>query len=310
MTTKNNGGDRGLLEDFLAWAGVEKGLSPKTLEAYASDLLLFSAWCDTAGRAWLDADEDLVVAWLWSLKQAGSAPTSVARRLVTLRQLYKFLLLEERIETNPVAFLDSPRTGRPLPVCLTRAEVERLTTWYPPDTVRGLRDRTILEILYSCGLRISELLNLRMGNIDLANGFLTVEGKGSKERIVPVGQRALGLLRDYLGMARSGLSGKTVTDIVFLNARGGQLSRMGAWKIVHAAVIGAGIDKPVSPHTLRHSFASHLLENGADLRAVQELLGHADIATTQIYTHLAREYLVRIHAECHPLEIGGSAGPS
>lgn len=294
--------DPGILEDFLAWIEIEKGLSDTTREAYASDLGLFAMWCRSADRGWQDVDEDLVVGWLWSLKQAGAAPSTIARRLVTLRQLYKYLLLEKRVQTSPVAFLDSPRIGRPLPTCLTRDEVERLVHWYSPDTARGLRDRTMLEILYSCGLRISELLSLVMSNVDLENGFLTVEGKGARERIVPMGKRAESLLRDYLDLARSSLLAGKVSEYVFLNSRGAALSRMAAWKVVHAAATGAGIAKTVSPHTLRHSFASHLLENGADLRAVQELLGHADIATTQIYTHLAREYLVRIHAECHPLE--------
>ena len=290
------------LNDFLAWLGVEKGLAQKTQEAYQSDLELFATWCRAAERDWVTADEDLVIAWLWSLKQSAAAATTIARRLVALRQFYKYLLLEERIPSSPVAFLDSPRTGRPLPTCLTKAEVERLIDWYQTDTVRGLRDRTILELLYSCGLRISELLGLGMGNIDLENRFLTVEGKGSKERIVPMGLRASQILAEYLTRGRPSLLGRKTLDAVFLNARGTALSRMTAWKLVHAAAVGAGIHKTVSPHTLRHSFASHLLENGADLRVVQELLGHADIATTQIYTHLAREFLVRVHAECHPLE--------
>lgn len=282
---------------------VEKGLSDTTREAYANDLELFGLWCGSLGRSWQDADEDLVIGWLWSLKQAGAAPTTIARRLVTLRQLYKYLLLEDLIKTSPVAFLDSPRTGRPLPTVLTFEEVERVLDWYPPTTPLGLRNRTMLEILYSSGLRISELLALVMGAVDLKDASLTIEGKGARERIVPIGERALDLIKEYLDLVRPGLLAGRISEYVFVNSRGRALSRMTAWKIVHAAAQGSGIQKTVSPHTLRHSFASHLLEKGADLRAVQELLGHADIVTTQIYTHVATAYLVKLHERCHPLEI-------
>ena len=289
------------LDDFCAWIVVEKGLATATQEAYRSDLDLFAVWCRLRETDWADVDEECVVSWLWSQKQTEAAATTLARRLVAVRQFYKYLRIEGGADHDPVAFVDAPRTGRKLPALLSRDEVDRLIDWYPPTDAASLRNRTMLEVLYSCGLRISELLTLTLGNIDIGNGFLTVVGKGSRERIVPVGARARDLLADYLRLSRSTLLGAEVHDTAFVNARGRPLSRMGAWKIVHAAAVGSGIEKPLSPHTLRHSFATHLLENGADLRAVQELLGHADIGTTQIYTHLSRQFLVDLHARCHPL---------
>jgi len=191
---------------------------------------------------------------------------------------------------------------RTLPSLLSREEVEALISWYTVNTHAGLRNRAMIELLYSCGLRISELLDLSINNIDFTDGFLTVRGKGSKERVVPMGESALRLLREYLDRARQSFLGKERNHFVILNSRGKRMSRMGAWKIVHAAAVGAGICKPLSPHTLRHSCATHLLEGGADLRSVQEFLGHADIGTTQVYTHLVSAYLLEMYNKCHPLE--------
>jgi len=291
-----------VLDDFCAALTAEKGLARATLEAYRGDLVLFIRFCDAQKKDWLAAGEEDIVAWLWAMRQEGSSPASVARRLVTLRQFYKFLLTTGAVNTDPLAFIDSPKKTRSLPSFLSRGEVEALISWYKPSTCAGLRNRAMIELLYSCGLRISELLSLSMNNIDFIDGFLTVRGKGSKERVVPMGKSALLLLRDYLKHARQALLGKERNQFVFLNNRGKKMSRMGAWKIVHTAALGAGIGKPLSPHTLRHSCATHLLEGGADLRSVQEFLGHADIGTTQVYTHLLSAYLIKMFNECHPIE--------
>ncbi|MDR2733564.1 MAG: site-specific tyrosine recombinase XerD [Spirochaetota bacterium] len=291
-----------VLDDFCATLAVEKGLARATLEAYRSDLILFMRFCAAQKKDWLVVGETDIVAWLWKMRQEGARPATAARRLVTLRQFYKFLLTEGTINADPLAFIDSPKSLRTLPSLLSREEVEALISWNKPNTSAGLRNRAMIELLYSCGLRISELLDLSMNNIDFTDGFLTVRGKGSKERVVPAGESALHLLREYLGYARQALLGKERNHYVFLNVRGKRMSRMGAWKIVHAAALGAGIGKPLSPHTLRHSCATHLLEGGADLRSVQEFLGHADIGTTQVYTHLVSAYLLKMYNECHPLE--------
>ena len=292
-----------ILDDFSAWLYKEKGLATATLSAYRSDLLLYIRWCGEQEKDWLGASEADIVSWLWAMRQGGSVSATLARRLVTLRQFYKFLLLEGSIKSDPLAFIGMPKTERTLPSLLSREEVERLIDWYAGDTSASLRNRAMIEFLYSCGLRISELLGLRSGEIDFTENFLRVTGKGSKERLVPMGKSARALLDDYLALARSSLIGRERHDYVFVNARGKKMSRMGAWKIVRAAAVGAGIQKPLSPHTLRHSCATHLLEGGADLRSVQEFLGHSNIMTTQIYTHLVSAYLLSVYEACHPIEL-------
>jgi integrase/recombinase XerD len=292
-----------VLDDFCAWLYKEKGLAPATLSAYRSDLILYARRCREQDKDWLKASEQDIVAWLWAMRQSGAVSATVTRRLVALRQFYKFLLLEGYAEFDPLAFIDVPKAARTLPSLLDREDVERLIDWYAGNTSASLRNRTMIEVLYSCGLRISELLGLCIREIDFSDNFLRVTGKGSKERLVPMGKSARGLLDDYLGLARSSLLGRERHDYVFVNARGKKMSRMGAWKIVHAAAVGAGIQKPLSPHTLRHSCATHLLEGGADLRSVQEFLGHSNIKTTQIYTHLVSAYLLSVYEKCHPIEL-------
>jgi integrase/recombinase XerD len=295
-------GARYVLDDFCADITMTQGLAPATAEAYRSDLIFFKGFCDERHADWLAAAEGDIVAWLWEMRQARAAPATVARRMSALRHFYKFLLLEGKILTDPFTNIDSPKATRTLPSLLTREEVDTLLDWYKPDTTAGIRNRAMLELLYSCGLRISELLNLTLGNIDGKGGFLTVKGKGSKERVVPMGETAKEVLQDYLDHARQSLLGKERNSWIFLNNRGMQMTRMGAWKIVHAAAVGTGIHTHLSPHTLRHSCATHLLEGGADMRTVQEFLGHADIDTTLVYTHLVSAYLLGEYNKAHPLE--------
>ncbi|HSM59703.1 MAG TPA: site-specific tyrosine recombinase XerD [Longimicrobiales bacterium] len=288
-------------EQFQDHLAFERGLSERTVGAYARDLRRWADVLDSLGvRTPGDVTPVHLRAWVYSLKEAGLAPASIRRAQSAVRTYFAFLLAEGALEVDPTERLESPRLGLRLPDHLTRPEVEGLLD--APDAEDRLywRDRAILELLYACGLRVSELTDLPLTALDLDGGFLTVFGKGSKERFVPVGAPALRVLRRYLGAVRPALERGRGKGRVFLNARGAPLSRVSVWALVKKAARRAGIEREISPHTLRHTFATHLLEGGADLAAVQELLGHADISTTQIYTHLDREYLRDVHRRYHP----------
>jgi integrase/recombinase XerD len=288
-------------EQFQDYLAFERGLSDRTVSAYGRDLARWAAFLKGEG---VEGPEDVSAehlrAWVFALKDAGMAPTSIRRAQSSVRTYYAFLLAEGAVEVDPTERLQSPKIGRRLPEVLSRDEVERFVQ--APDEKSRLywRDRAVLELLYASGLRVSELSELPLTAIDLDEGFLTVFGKGSKERLVPVGAPALRACVRYLRDVRPGLERGKGQGRVFLNARGGPLSRMAIWKLVRESARRAGIVKKVSPHTLRHTFATHLLQGGADLAAVQELLGHADISTTQIYTHVDRDYLRDVHRRYHP----------
>jgi integrase/recombinase XerD len=290
-------------EQFQDYLTFERGLSDRTVSAYRRDLKRWAAFMDARGIAGPGAvtPGDLR-GWVFGLKEAGLAATSIRRAQSAVRTYYGFLLAEGVVEADPTERLESPRLGRRLPDFLTRDETDRLLESPNPDDPLHWRDRAILELLYATGMRVSELSDLPLSSLDLDEGFLTVFGKGAKERLVPVGEPALRALGRYLRETRPGLEagrGKS-KGRVFLNRRGTPLSRVAVWRIVKEAARRAGIRRKVSPHTLRHTFATHLLEGGADLAAVQELLGHADISTTQIYTHVDREYLRDVHRRYHP----------
>jgi len=288
-------------EQFQDYLSYERGLSPRTVSAYARDL-----------ARWRDFVVDLGVGdpaqvtprqmreWVFALKDTGLAATSIRRAQSAIRTYFGFLLAEGAVTVDPTDRLEAPRISRRLPVFLTAAEVGRLLD--APDASRPLfwRDRAILEFMYATGVRVSELVELPLSAVDLEEGFATIFGKGSKERFVPVGEPALRALGRYIRDVRSTLDRGRGAGRVFLNARGRPMRRESMWSIVKDATRRAGITKKVSPHTLRHTFATHLVEGGADLAAVQELLGHADIATTQIYTHLDRDYLRDVHRRYHP----------
>lgn len=288
-------------EQFQDHLAFERGLSERTVAAYARDL---RRWADVLDSLGVSAPGDVTPvhlrAWVYSLKEAGLAPASIRRAQSAVRTYFAFLLAEGTLEADPTERLESPRLGLRLPDHLTGPEVEGLLDAPDPEDRLYWRDRTILELLYACGLRVSELTDLSLTALDLDGGFLTVFGKGSKERFVPVGAPALRALRRYLAAVRPALEKGRGKGRVFLNARGAPLSRVSVWALVKKAARRAGIGREISPHTLRHTFATHLLEGGADLAAVQELLGHADISTTQIYTHLDREYLRDVHRRYHP----------
>ncbi|MFQ5536572.1 MAG: site-specific tyrosine recombinase XerD [Gemmatimonadota bacterium] len=295
------------MEPFQDHLAFERGLSHRTLEAYGRDLEWMVAFLEERGVKEPPAvkPEDLR-AWIYHLSERGLASSSIRRAQSAARTFFAFLLAEGLLQTDPAERLEAPRMIRTLPHHLSVEEVTRLLD--APDPTRALywRDRALLETLYASGMRVSELVDLLLSSLDLEEGIATVFGKGSKERIVPLGGPALRALRRYLREVRPGLDRGRGEGRVFLSARGRPLSRQMVFRIVREAARRAGIAKKVSPHTLRHSFATHLLEGGADLAAVQELLGHADISTTQIYTHVDRSYLRDMHRRFHPRGGGGS----
>ena len=289
------------LDLFLNYLVVEKGLSRNTLDAYGRDLARYLECLAKASIASPDqVTPALVLRFLAQLKDQGLAPRSRARTLVALRTFHRFLLQEGYARTNPAARVEAPKSLQPLPHTLSPLEVERLLQAPTGDKPLALRDRAMLEILYATGLRVSELVGLKQENLQLDIGYLVTFGKGRKERIVPMGEVSMAALRTYLQLGRPLLCRETNSVLLFLNRGGKGLTRQGFWKIIKRRALQAGIAKNIMPHTLRHSFATHLLENGADLRSVQTMLGHADISTTQIYTHVTRERLKQLHGQFHP----------
>jgi integrase/recombinase XerD len=291
------------LRSYFHYLRVEKGLAANTVAGYKNDLERYAEYLREAGfRKLSDVQESDISAYLQSLGKKGLRASSIARALSSIRGLHKFVFEEEHGSANPTTLIDGPKREKRLPETLTVKEIDRILNQIERDD-KGLwiRNRALLEFLYATGVRVSELTGLTRSQMLIQEGVVRVFGKGSKERIVPVGSIALEWLQKYLVEIRPGLARNRLgKDIVFLNRRGGPLSRMAVWNILQAAVRSAGIDKRIYPHILRHSFATHMLERGADLRSVQELLGHADISTTQIYTHVDASYLRRIHATYHP----------
>ncbi len=285
---------------FLEHLVVERGLAQNSLEAYQRDLFCYTAYLTARGMQVSTLDRTEVPRYLLTLREAGLSPRSVARHLSVIRQFHRFLVRENHAREDPTSHLESPRPWRRLPTVLSSDEVDRLIAPDRPTTPRGLRDRAMLEVLYASGLRVSELVGLRLADLDLAGGILRVLGKGNKERLVPLGDAAVDCLRAYLVAGRPKLERRHVSPHLFLGRHGRGLTRQMFWQLLRRYVQAAGITKPVTPHTLRHSFATHLLERGADLRSVQVMLGHADINTTQIYTHLTRAHLKAIYDKHHP----------
>ncbi len=292
-----------LVLDFLSYLEFERGLSRNTLEAYRSDLLQFGRFLARRHLVALDVSTlelDDFLAELGGSEGGAASPATVHRKAACLRSFYRHLRRDGLLDTDPTASLAAPRRSRRLPQVLTRGEVDTLLSQPRGTEPTALRDRALLELMYACGLRASEAIGLDVGDVDLDDGFLRARGKGSKERVVPVGQQALAALRRYLERGRPPLVGGAPESRLFLNFRGGPLTRQGLYKIVRRHAISAGLADRMSPHTLRHTFATHLLAGGCDLRAVQEMLGHADVATTQLYTHLSSERLKDVYFRSHP----------
>jgi integrase/recombinase XerD len=289
------------ISQFLTHVKVEKGLSPNTVSAYQRDLAKFDVFAQKRRLTLVAVSRDDLVDFLAGLYREKLESRTVARHLVTLRNFFRFAQVQELITVDPSLNLESPKIRRTLPGYLRLEEVERLLAEPDAKTAPGLRDRAMLEVLYSTGLRVSELIGLRVTDLDAKVGCIRCIGKGDKERIVPAGRKALGMVEKYLREARPKLLGKGVaSQALFVNRRGHSLSRVGVWKILSAYGRRAGLRVALTPHMLRHSFATHLLERGADLRSVQLMLGHADISTTQIYTHVVEERLKQIYKAHHP----------
>jgi integrase/recombinase XerD len=290
-----------LIHEFINYLSVERGLAMNTLESYGRDLRQYSEFLETDDEQDLDAvSRATVVNYLMYLQSQGKATATIARRLAALKAFYQFLVREKRIPTDPTANLESPKLEKRLPKVLTVHEVERLLAQPDPAQSAGIRDRAMLELLYATGIRVSELVSLNEQDVNLDMGYIKCSGKGSKERIVPLGSLAIQSCREYLQHARPRLVRDRQEQALFVNHHGHRLTRQGFWKIVKKYADDAKIEKEITPHTLRHSFATHLLENGADLRSVQEMLGHADISTTQIYTHVTKGRLKEVYAKAHP----------
>ena len=287
---------------FLTHVKVEKGLSANTIAAYRRDMAKFQIFALKRKLTLETVDRDNLVDFLASLYRVGLESKTVARHLVTLRNFFRFAQLQGLIRSDPSMNLESPKVRRSLPEYLKLDEVDRLLEMPDEKTALGVRDRAMLEVLYSTGLRVSELTSLRVADLDARMGCVRCVGKGDKERLVPVGAKALAMVQRYLSSGRPKLCvhGRSASSWLFVNRRGGKLSRVGVWKILSAYGRRAGLRAALTPHMLRHSFATHLLERGADLRSVQLMLGHADISTTQIYTHVVEERLKQIYKEHHP----------
>jgi integrase/recombinase XerD len=289
------------LERFLDAMWMERGLSDNTLAAYRNDLAGLAAWLEGQGGDLLKASRADLQGYLSHRLQQGARPRSTARLLSSLRRFYRYGLREGMVSSDPSAQIESPKLGRPLPDTLTEREVEALLDAPDLDTDIGQRDRAMLELLYATGLRVSELVALRFDQVNLRHGVVRVMGKGSKERLVPMGEEAVSWVEGYLQHARGDLlKGVGPSDALFVTRRGGAMTRQAFWYLIRRYAEQAGIRKHLSPHTLRHAFATHLLNHGADLRVVQMLLGHSDLSTTQIYTHVARARLKDLHATHHP----------
>jgi len=291
-----------LLDEFCDTLWLEDGLSRNTLDSYRRDLIKYATWLEGQhGLTILQTTHADLQGYLAQLVAKQKAkPSSTGRNISSLKRLFRYLLRQGKIDADPTSQIDAPKLPRNLPMSLTEEDVERLLNAPDVQSPLGVRDRTMFEVLYATGLRVSELVTLRVTQVSMGMGVVRVMGKGSKERLVPLGEEALDWLRRYLDHGRSVLLGRQVSDVLFVTARGGGMTRQMFWYLIKRHAKHGGLDKPLSPHTLRHAFATHLLNHGADLRVVQMLLGHSDISTTQIYTHVARERLKSLHAKHHP----------
>jgi len=290
-----------IADQYLNYLLIEKGLSEKTLESYGSDMAMYLSFLEENKiKNISDADTPVILKHLISMRDAGLGARSRARHLVTIRGFYRFMVQEKLLKHDPTRLIDLPKSGLKLPDVLSVEEVKLLLSIPDTKTSKGSRDAAMLELLYAAGLRVSELINLKLQDVNMEAGFVRVFGKGSKERVVPIGLFAKEKIDAYLKTARPLILKNIASRYLFVARAGKPMTRQGFWKLLKRYALKAGFNKRITPHSLRHSFASHLLEGGADLRAVQLMLGHVDISTTQIYTHVAREHLKKIHDKFHP----------
>jgi len=292
---------RELIEAFLNYLSVERGLSRNTVSAYQDDLKHYAAFIESRGILAVSKTTRVDISdFMFSQKEHGIAPTSIARRLAAIKSFYRFLVRERILSIDPTTLVDTPKLWHRIPDTLSVSEVELLLNQPDSRNIQGIRDRAILETLYATGMRVSEAVNLKSNNVNFDIGFLRCIGKGNKERVIPLGKKAIMCIQKYLDGARGKLAHGKESDFLFISRLGARISRQSFWKIIKKYARLAGIKKPIRPHALRHSFATHLLERGADLRSVQEMLGHSNISTTQIYTHVNKDRLKMIHKTYHP----------
>jgi len=290
-----------LADAYMDYLTIEKGLSANSITAYGTDLASYINYLSDNGIEDLgNADTTAILGWLVYLTRQGLSAKSRARHLISIRGFYKYLTVEKLISANPLKDIDIPKTGRHLPGVISVNEVEALLDACDVTTPKGQRNLAMMEIMYGAGLRVSELIFLKVVDVNLDAGLVRVMGKGAKERIVPIGSKAQEAARLWLEQGRLKALKQLSSDFLFIARAGKPMTRQAFWKIIKKYALVAGIARPVSPHTLRHSFATHLIEGGADLRSVQTMLGHSDISTTQIYTHISRDYLIKMHHEFHP----------
>ena len=293
--------DRQILDAFIDNIWIEKGLSQNTLDSYRSDLEQFSSWLEKNNLNYIKTSKKEILSYLSFLFQKGLGSKTVARKLSSLKSFFRYLVFKSIIPNDPSSEVETPKLLKSIPKSISEKEVEALLAAPDEKTDIGLRDKTMIETLYSCGLRISELTNLELLNLNLRQGVIRVIGKGQKERLVPMGDQLIGLLELYISSSRKNLLNKRHSDFLFLSTRGQGMTRQSFWHRIKHYCLASGFEPDkISPHVLRHAFATHLLNNGADLRVVQLLLGHSDLNTTQIYTEVARQRLKRLHTEHHP----------
>jgi len=289
-----------LIKPYIDALWLEKGLSDNTLASYARDLQQLHDYLDQRGYTLVSAEAHVLMGFLATRSQAGIQPRSLARNLSSIKGFYQYMVRENRLNVNPAALIEAPKQGRPIPKSLSETDVEALLAAPDVSTHIGLRDKAMLELLYACGLRVSELVALDVSQLNLSAGIVKVFGKGSKERLVPVGEVAQDWLQTYLKQGRPGLLKVKASGVLFPSNRGQHMTRQTFWHRIKQHGLTAGIQKSLSPHVLRHAFATHLLNHGADLRVIQMLLGHSDLSTTQIYTHVATQRLQTLHSQHHP----------
>ncbi|RQD76245.1 MAG: site-specific tyrosine recombinase XerD [Candidatus Syntrophonatronum acetioxidans] len=289
------------INEFLYFLEVEKGLAQNTLESYGRDLKNFTSYLTNNGcNDMLNICRNDIVSYLLSLQEKGRASSTISRNLASIRSFFHFLIQEQVVGHDPSSSLDSPKQEKKLPETLTVKEVDLLLSQPDTSEVTGIRDKSMLEVLYATGIRVSEIISLNTIDLNIENGYIRCRGKGNKERIIPLGKIAIKNTRYYLENSRHKLVKNDSIEALYVNHHGNRLTRQGFWKIIKKYAKQANISRKITPHTLRHSFATHLLENGADLRSVQEMLGHADISTTQIYTHITRKKLKGVYEKAHP----------
>ncbi len=291
-----------VIEEYLEFLTVEKGLSKATIRSYSSDMEQYCLYLEEEYRmdSVLKVTKTEILHYIAMLTDSGMKKTSIARKISCLKSFYHYLIQEEYLEKDPTEYLDQPKKEKKLPSVLSIQEVENLLEQPDLTTPLGLRDKAMLELTYATGMRVSEVIQVKISDVNLEMGYVRCMGKGSKERIIPVGKIALKSVEDYLLRGRNKLTGPLSGPVLFVNGKGNPLTRQGYWGILKKYATASGITKNITPHTLRHSFATHLLENGADLRAVQEMLGHADISTTQIYTHVTNQTIKDVYKHTHP----------